>query len=91
MLGYELRTYLSLFGLGIVSQGLGWLAINYAQGKLPATLVAPTMLGQPVVTGLLAGPLLGEFLEPLQIAGGVGVLAGVYLVHRSRTRSDQVS
>ena len=31
LLGYELRTYLSLFGLGIVSQGLGWLAINYAQ------------------------------------------------------------
>jgi len=88
---YSTRTYLSLLALGVVSQGIGWLSINFAQGKLPATLVAPTLLGQPVVTGLLAGPLLGEFLQPLQIAGGVAVLAGVYLVHHSRSRSSQAS
>ncbi len=91
LLGYAGRTYLSLVGLGVISQGIGWLAINYAQGKLPATLVAPTLLGQPVVTGLLAGPLLGELLQPLQLAGGVAVLAGVYLVHRSRAQSTQAS
>jgi drug/metabolite transporter (DMT)-like permease len=91
LLGYSARATLSLIGLGVVSQGLGWMAINYAQGKLPATLVAPTMLGQPVVTGLLAGPLLGEVLQPLQIAGGMCVLAGIYLVHRSRVRTGQAS
>jgi drug/metabolite transporter (DMT)-like permease len=84
LLGYSNRSYLALIGLGVISQGLGWLAINYAQGHLPATVVSPTLLGQPVLTGLIAGPLLGEFLEPLQIAGGLAVLAGVYLVHRSR-------
>jgi drug/metabolite transporter (DMT)-like permease len=86
---YSTQTYLSLLGLGVVSQGIGWLVINYAQGKLPATLVAPTLLGQPVVTGLLAGPLLGEPLQPLQIGGGLAVLAGVFIVHRSRSRSAQ--
>ena len=84
LFGYPPRTYMSLLGLGVISQGVGWLAINYAQGRLPATLVAPTLLGQPVVTGLLAGPLLGEDLQLLQVAGGLAVLAGVYLVHRSR-------
>jgi drug/metabolite transporter (DMT)-like permease len=86
LLGYSGRTYLALLGLGIISQGLGWFAINYAQGHLPATIVSPTLLGQPVLTGLIAGPILGEFLEPLQILGGVAVLLGVYVVHRSRAR-----
>ncbi len=84
--GYPQATYLNLIGLGVISQGLGWFLINYAQGHLPATLVAPTLLGQPVVTGLLAGPMLGELLEPLQIVGGVVVLLGVFWVHRSRAR-----
>jgi drug/metabolite transporter (DMT)-like permease len=84
LFGYTKSTYLALLGLGVISQGLGWLAINYAQGHLPATVVSPTLLGQPVLTGLIAGPVLGEFLEPLQIVGGLAVLLGVYLVHRSR-------
>ena len=86
LFGYSGRSYLALLGLGVVSQGLGWLAINYAQGHLPATIVSPTLLGQPVLTALIAGPLLGELLYPLQILGGLAVLAGVYLVHRSRLR-----
>ncbi|MBI3975725.1 MAG: EamA family transporter, partial [Armatimonadetes bacterium] len=63
---------------------LGYLAITYALGHLPASLVAPTLLGQPVVTAALAGPLLGEVLSWGHAAGGAAVLAGVYLVHRSR-------
>jgi drug/metabolite transporter (DMT)-like permease len=42
------------------------------------------MLGQPVITALLAGPLLGEKLVLTQILGGTAVLVGVYAVHRSR-------
>jgi drug/metabolite transporter (DMT)-like permease len=87
LLGYSSQAYLSLLGLGILSQGVGWLAINYAQGHLPATLVAPTLLGQPVVTALLAGPLLGEQLSLLELLGGGTVLMGVYIVHRSRSNS----
>ena len=89
LLGYSSQAYLSLLGLGILSQGFGWLAINYAQGHLPATLVAPTLLGQPVVTALLAGPLLGERLTWLEAFGGVTVLVGVYIVHHSRTNTHQ--
>jgi drug/metabolite transporter (DMT)-like permease len=82
--GYPFHTYLNFLGLGLVSQSLGYLAINYALGHLPASIVAPTMLGQPVVTALLAGPLLGEALSPGQVLGGVAVLLGVYTVHHSR-------
>lgn len=88
MVGFSGRTVLLLVALALGPQLLGWLAVNYAQGHLPASLVSPTLLGQPVVTAILAGPLLGERLLPLQIVGGAAVLAGVYWVHRSRLRPE---
>ena len=84
MWGFTPKTYFNLLALGLISQGVGVLAINYVQGLLPATIVSTTLLGQPVVTALLAGPLLGEKLQPAQIVGGAAVLLGVYIVHRSR-------
>jgi drug/metabolite transporter (DMT)-like permease len=62
----------------------GQLGVSYALGYLPASLVSPTLLLQPVLTGLLAVPILGQPLTPAQIGGGAAVLAGVYIVHRSR-------
>lgn len=82
--GYDLPTYLAFLGLGLIAQVSGWLTINYAQGYLPASIVAPTLLGQPVVTAFFAVLLLGESFTPWHILGGILVLAGVYIVHRSR-------
>ena len=84
--GYPTSTYLNFLALGLVTQVCGHLSINYALGYLPASIVAPTLLGQPVVTAILAGPLLGEGLSLGQVLGGISVLAGVYTVHRSRQR-----
>ncbi len=90
--GYSTRAYISLLGLGIVTQAIGWLLINYAQGHLPASVVAPSTLGQPVVVALVAGPLVGERIDFWQVLGGVAVLMGMILVHRSRLaiRSGEV-
>ena len=82
--GYPLQSYLAFIGAALISQTGGYLAVGYALGHLPASLVAPTMLGQPVVTALLAIPLLGEPLGAGQIIGGLAVLIGIYLVHASR-------
>lgn len=82
--GYPTQSYLAFLGAAIVSQTCGYLAVGYALGHLPASLVAPTMIGQPVITALLAIPLLGETLHPSQWIGGLAVLAGIYLVHTSR-------
>jgi len=82
--GYSAVTYLNFLALSLISQVVGYLVINDALGHLPASIVSPTLLGQPVVTALLAGLLLGEVLSAWHIAGGVAVLAGVFLVHRSR-------
>jgi drug/metabolite transporter (DMT)-like permease len=89
LIGYPLDTYLNFLALGVITQVVGYLAINYALGHLPASIVSPTLLGQPVVTALLAGPLLGEVLSVWHVVGGAAVLAGVYLVHRSRQASQR--
>jgi len=85
--GFSPKTYLSFLALGILVQFMGWFLINFAQGYLRASIVAPVLLGQPVLTALLAVPLLGERLTPWPIAGGLTVLAGVYIVIWSRNRA----
>ncbi|MGD8821624.1 MAG: DMT family transporter [Anaerolineales bacterium] len=82
--GYPAQSWWSFLAMGLIVQLMGWLAINYAQGHLPATLVSPTLLGQPVITALLAAPILGEAIGLGQAVGGFVVLVGVYLVHHSR-------
>jgi drug/metabolite transporter (DMT)-like permease len=83
--GYPTKTYLAFIGAAIIPQLGGYLSVGYAQGHLPASVVSPTMIGQPVMTALLAIPLLGEILHGYQILGGLVVLVGIYMVHRSRT------
>ena len=87
--GYPPHSYINFLGMGLVNQVLGYLSINYALGHLPASLVAPTMLGQPMITALLAWALLGEALVAWQVLGGAAVLVGVYTVHRSRQPAHQ--
>ena len=82
--GYSPFTYLMFLAAALLPQLIGYLAMGYALGHLPASIVSPTMLGQPVLTALLAIPLLGEALQPVQWIGGLVVITGIYLVHRSR-------
>lgn len=86
--GYPTQSYLAFLGAALVSQVGGYLSIGYALGHLPASVVSPTLIGQPVVTAILAIPLLGEGLRTEQWLGGLVVLAGIYLVHRSREGSE---
>jgi drug/metabolite transporter (DMT)-like permease len=86
--GYPAQSWMAFLGAALVSQVGGYLSIGYALGHLPASIVSPTLTGQPVVTALLAIPLLGEALHTEQWVGGLVVLVGIYLVHRSREGSE---
>ncbi len=85
---YPPRTWAAFLGMGILVQSIGWWLINDAQGHLPASIVAPTLLLQPVLTALIAVPLFGEVLTLYHLVGGVLVLGGVYWVHRTRLRAE---
>jgi drug/metabolite transporter (DMT)-like permease len=82
--GYSGRTWASLLGLGLISQLAAYFALVYALGHLPATVTSVGVLAQVPLTALLAVPTLGEPISPAQIAGGVLVLAGIYVVNRPR-------
>ena len=56
--GYNSRTWGVFFTTALVSQLIGYMALAYALGHLPASVVAPTMVLQPVATAILAIPLL---------------------------------
>ena len=84
--GYSGQTYLVFLAAGLISQVIGYFSTAYALGHLPASIVSPTMISQPVLTALLAIPFAGESLAPAQILGGLVVLGGIYLVNRSRER-----
>lgn len=67
----------------LVSQLIGYMALAYALGHLPASIVAPTMVLQPVVTAILAIPFLGEIPNIWQGIGGGVALLGIYMVNQS--------
>ncbi|HEY7983354.1 MAG TPA: DMT family transporter [Ktedonobacterales bacterium] len=87
--GFSTRVALTLLALGLISQVGGWLAINYALGHLPASIVSVTLLGQPVLTALFAVPLLGQALGTNQLLGGAVALGGIYLVNRGFARGKR--
>jgi drug/metabolite transporter (DMT)-like permease len=87
--GYSTQTWIVFIAAAIVSQMIGYLAITYALGHLPASIVSPTLIGQPVLTTILAIPLLGEIPTTIQWLGGAIALAGIYVVNQSYTLSKQ--
>ncbi|MFO7655544.1 MAG: DMT family transporter [Bacteroidales bacterium] len=92
--GYNTQTTVIFFAYGIGVQVFGWFLINYAQGHIPASIVAPTLLGQPVITAFLAIVLLREQLTIWHITGGLVIVAGIYIVHftngRARKREQEI-
>ncbi len=87
LLGYSSNTWLIFFATAIVSQMIGYLAISYSLGHLPASIVSPTLIAQPILTAVLAIPLLGEVPSPAQWLGGAITLAGIYIVNRAHQQS----
>lgn len=86
--GYSFKTYLMFIASGVIAQAIGYLCIAYALGRLPASIVAPTLILQPVFSALLAIPLFGEIPQPLQWIGSVIVLVGIYIINRTKEPGD---
>ena len=80
--GYSARTYGDLLALAIISHVIGWMAINYSLGHLPAPIAAVSLLSQPVFTAIASIWLLNEPLSVYQVGGGALVLLGIYVVNR---------
>jgi drug/metabolite transporter (DMT)-like permease len=72
-----------LIGLALISHAAGQGLIAYALAHLPAPFSSVGLLLQPVVAAFFAWALLSEPLVALQIAGGLVVLAAIWLARRA--------
>jgi drug/metabolite transporter (DMT)-like permease len=86
LIGYDSKTIMVFIASAVISQLIGYLMSSYALGHLPASVVSVTMVGQPVVTAIIAIPLLGELPVISQIFGGIIALTGIYLVNVSQEK-----
>jgi drug/metabolite transporter (DMT)-like permease len=82
MLPHSAAGWWILVGLALVSHAAGQGLIAYALAHLPAAFSSVSLLFQPVMAAIFAWLLLAEPLAPLQIAGGMVVLVGIYLARR---------
>jgi drug/metabolite transporter (DMT)-like permease len=78
----SLNGWLVLAGLALIPHVAGQSLIAFGFAHLPASFSAVSLLLQPVLAAIYAWVLLGEGMSPLQIAGGLVVLLGIYLAKR---------
>ena len=77
--GYSSATYLFLFLLALVPQLIGHTTFNWALKYLPASMVAITILGEPIGSAILAYFILGEGLTTWKVLGGIFIFAGILI------------
>ena len=85
--GYSPSTYLFLILLALIPQLIGHTTFNWALKYLPASMVAITILGEPIGSTLLAYILLDEGLTVWKILGGILILPGVLIALRKESLS----
>ncbi|MGP1397547.1 MAG: DMT family transporter [Inquilinaceae bacterium] len=81
--GLGTTTYLAMIALALVSQIVGHGSINWAVRRFEPGFVALCLLGEPLLTALLAALYFGEGVGPATMGGGGLVLAGIYLAMRA--------
>ena len=78
------RGWLVIIALALSAQALGQSLIAYALAHLPATFGSVGLYLQVIAATVYAWALLGERLEPVQLLGGVIVLAGIAFARAAR-------
>ena len=76
--GFSSTTWGALLGMALISQHLGHSSYNWAMRYFSAGFIAVCLLGEPVISSLLAWRLFGEALTGMKIFGGALILAGIY-------------
>jgi drug/metabolite transporter (DMT)-like permease len=85
--GYSPSTYLFLFLLALVPQLIGHTTFNWALKYLPASMVAITILGEPLGSTILAYFILGEGLTTWKVLGGISIFVGILVALKKTFRS----
>jgi drug/metabolite transporter (DMT)-like permease len=85
--GFSQTTYLIFLLSALFSQLLGYFSLTHSLGKIPASIVSPSLSLQPVITALLAVPFASQALAGHQILGGLLVLVGIITINKSEIKT----
>ena len=88
LVGFSNYTWSCLFGLALVSQVLGHTINNWALRFFTAAAIGVVLLGEPVISTLLAYLLFQETLSIVHGIGSMLILMGIYLATTAKQPSS---
>ncbi len=89
-LSYSPRVWKALLGMTLGPQIFGHTLLNWSLRHFSSSLVAFSILLEPIIAALLAWYLLGQTLTAVQLVGGVLVLAALTLVISQKTPAERI-
>jgi drug/metabolite transporter (DMT)-like permease len=87
VVGFSPGTYSALVGMAVISQIIGHSSYNWALKWFSASLIAVSLLGEPIGATLLAYIIFGETLTWTMFVGGTLILTAIYLAARGEKTS----
>jgi len=80
--GYRNSSYLYMVLLAIIPQLVGHTAFNWALKHIKASMVAITILGEPIGATILAYLFFNESVSRFQLIGVVAIFAAILISSR---------
>ena len=87
---YTPKIIMALLWMGLIDSGLGFVVYIYGIRILGPTMIALYSDFMPVTTAFFGAIMLHEHLTPLQIFGGIVVIAAGFVVLKEKGRLDDV-
>jgi drug/metabolite transporter (DMT)-like permease len=85
--GFDAKTWWMLVLLAVVPQGIGHTTFNYLLRDVDATVVAISIMAEPIGSTLLAIAFFGEVPPWTAFLGGALILAGIYVAVTAQART----
>lgn len=89
-LGYSPGVWRALLGMTLGPQIFGHTLLNWSLRNFSSSIVAFSILLEPIITALLAWWLLRQAVTPIQMLGGLLVLSALALVIGQQTPKERV-
>jgi len=83
--GFDTRTYMAFGGMALISQIIGHSSYNWALKWFSPSLIAVSLLGEPIGATILAYIIFDEGLTWPKLVGGLFILFGIYLAGRGES------
>ena len=86
--GYSTGTFAAFGAMALISQVIGHSSYNWGLKWFSAGLIAVTLLGEPILSTILAYFLFDEGLTWMKVIGGACILSAIYLVAAGEAPAD---